>query len=175
MENETNNVRPEPDLDKAYAIRLPGCEAEVKLKYNTYANNGTLALQLDSRPSDEELEMMGLDIPKEEIPYDSPFATVTVNLPESEILPPDEQFVKENGQNGMGEWLQRNGIAEPSGMIAFSGYCSYMSYKFNIPQHIYENVVGERVKANERMREEQFRQRRPNVHIRIDTPSHKMK
>lgn len=111
-----------------FQIELYGVQTEVKLEFDSYENNGTLALQLFCKPDVDEMPTVGsLDDP-----YQSLYGIVTVNLLESEMLDDDEQFVDENNMPGIGRWLQDNGIAKPSGKAGFCGFCSYMSYKFEV-------------------------------------------
>lgn len=158
---------PEELLENSFEITMHGFRNDVKLDFETYQENGTLALQLLCRPDGEEMPG-GLDEGPGN-PFCVPYAVATVNLPESSMLPEDEQFVNENCQEGMGAWLQRSGIAKPSGMIAFSGYCAYQSYRFNITDEVRKKIVDCRCAANERKREELFRREHPNVHIEIET------
>lgn len=60
--------------------------------------------------------------------YWEPYATVTVNLQ----YPVDKNvaFVDENNLPGIGKWLEENGIAEPTGIVRQSGYCTYPLYRF---------------------------------------------
>ena len=85
---------------------------EVSLSFDTYQNNGTLAVLMNTVP-DEDL-----------------YAVITVNL--CCPLQTDRlAFVDENNLPGIGAWLKRNKIASPLGYKQRSGFCQYELYSFN--------------------------------------------
>ena len=85
---------------------------EVSLSFDTYQNNGTLAVLMNTVP-DEDL-----------------YAVITVNL--CCPLQTDRlAFVDENNLPGIGAWLKRNKIATPLGYKQRSGFCQYELYSFN--------------------------------------------
>jgi hypothetical protein len=107
----------------------------------SYTNNGTLALQLFNKT----------DVPKGYLPsgdpkklFCEPFGVVTVNLFESGLLPYNVQFVDENNLPGIGAWLRQNGIAQPTGYHAASGYCLYEAYRFNFNEKDLKEVMDRR-------------------------------
>lgn len=122
-----------------------GVKNEIKLEYASYNCNGTLALQLFCKPDEDEMGYYSQFGRMMKDPYQSPYGVATVNLPESEMLDLSEQFVDENNMPGIGKWLQENNIAKPSGHIAFSGYCSYQSYRFNVPEEALEKIRSARM------------------------------
>ena len=126
-------------IQDIFSITTFGYTCEVKLDYETYRNNGTLALQLNCKPAEEDLGMYPGVSPDN--PYVEPYGVVTVNLPESEHLNIDEQFVDINNLPGVDRWLIDNNIAKPTGMMARSGYCVYPAYKFNAPKEALEKVM----------------------------------
>lgn len=130
-------------LDKQYSIRLFDSmpPMEVMCSLASYTNNGTLALQLFNRPDYPEGYSLPLD-PKKQ--FCEPFGVVTVNLFESGLLPYNVQFVDENNLPGIGAWLKQNGIAQPTGFHAASGYCLYEAYRFNIPEKDLKEVIDRR-------------------------------
>ena len=73
-----------------------------------------------------------------------PFGVITVNLFESGILPYNVQFVDENNLPGIGAWLKKNGIAEPTGVHSRSGYCMYEAYSFKIPEKALREIIDRR-------------------------------
>ena len=83
-----------------------------------YSSNNTLAIQMicvDSKGMEE------------------PFATLTVNIEDSDVYATkaDRAFIDTNNLgSGVTEWLEKNGIAKDTGIIGFSGYCTYPMYKF---------------------------------------------
>ena len=87
-------------------------DTEVKLSFESYRNNGTLAVEMITVP-DEAL-----------------YAVITVNL--CCPLQTDRlAFVDENNLPGIGAWLKRNKIATPLGYKQRSGFCQYELYSFN--------------------------------------------
>ena len=85
---------------------------EVSLSFDSYQNNGTLAVLMNTVP-DEDL-----------------YAVITVNL--CCPLQTDRlAFVDENNLPGIGAWLKRNKIATPLGYKQRSGFCQYELYSFN--------------------------------------------
>ena len=130
-------------LDRQYSIRLFDSmpPMEVMCSLASYTNNGTLALQLFNKP----------DIPERYLPsgdpkklFCEPFGVVTVNLFESGLLPYNVQFVDENNLPGIGAWLRQNGIAQPTGYHAASGYCLYEAYRFNFNEKDLKEVMDRR-------------------------------
>ena len=84
-------------------------DTEVKLSFESYRNNGTLAVEMITVP-DEDL-----------------YAVITVNL--CCPLQTDRlAFVDENNLPGIGAWLKRNKIATPLGYKQRSGFCQYELY-----------------------------------------------
>ena len=76
---------------------------EVKLSFDSYRNNGTLAVLMNTVPDDEL------------------YAVITVNL--GSLLQTDSlAFVDENNLPGIGAWLKKNKIASPL------GYCNKQIY-----------------------------------------------
>lgn len=124
-----------------YPISVFGLQEDVKLFWEVYSCNGTLALQLNCKPAEEDAAMFqrGLDNPDEV--YIEPFGIVTVNLPESAFMPDNVQFVDTNNLPGIDRWLVENKIAEPTGIIARSGYCAYQAFKFNAPKEALMKVA----------------------------------
>lgn len=146
-------------LDRQYSIRLFDSmpPMEVMCSLASYTNNGTLALQLFNKP----------DIPEEYLPsgdpkklFCEPFGIVTVNLFESSLLPYNVQFVDENNLPGIGAWLRQNGIAQPTGLHAASGYCLYEAYRFNIPEKDLKEVIDRRQQLGTQPMEQRHSQER---------------
>lgn len=92
----------------SYTIVTPYATYEnVELSFARYQNNNRLALQAYN---DE----------------DGPIATISVNLPSEKISDPDHEFfVDVNNCPWAEDFLQENGIAVPTYMIGFSGFCAY--------------------------------------------------
>ena len=130
-------------LDKQYIIRLFDSmpPLEVMCSVASYTNNGTLAMQLFNRPELPD----GYPLPKDpKKQFCEPFGVVTVNLFESGYLPYNVQFIDENNLPGIGVWLRQNGIAQPTGLHAASGYCLYEAYRFNLNEKDLKEVVDRR-------------------------------
>ena len=83
-------------------------DTEVKLSFESYRNNGTLAVEMITVP-DEDL-----------------YAVITVNL----CCPLQTDRLAFN-LPGIGAWLKRNKIATPLGYKQRSGFCQYELYSFN--------------------------------------------
>ena len=85
---------------------------EVKLSFDTYRNNGTLAVLMNN------------------VQEDDLYGVITVNLGcplQTDCL----AFVDENNLPGIGAWLKKNGIASPLGYKQRSGFCQYELYSFH--------------------------------------------
>lgn len=88
---------------------------KVYLEKTTYANNKRLAVQAYVVEDDGWIE---------------PYATISVNLPNEKITDENCTFVDGNNVLFIEEWLEKNGIAEPTGRVAFSGFCVYSEMRF---------------------------------------------
>ena len=85
---------------------------EVSLSFDSYQNNGTLAVLMNTVPDDEL------------------YGVITVNL--GSFLQTDRlAFVDENNLPGIGAWLRKNKIAFPLGYKERSGFCQYELYAFH--------------------------------------------
>ena len=85
----------------------------VYLKATSYANNGSLAVQMLSGDDNEFYDV------------------ITVNL--GSFLQTEQlAFVDYNNLPGIGQWLESNGIAAPTGFCQTSGFCKYQLYEFHI-------------------------------------------
>lgn len=113
-----------------YAVPNYGEPVEVSVRYDEYNDNSSLAVLLYTRPKDDfgpDGEIMPGFGGLEEL-----YAVITVNLPESDLLPWDTQFIDNNNHPWAYKWLIDNDIAEPTGLICRSGFCSYPAMKFHI-------------------------------------------
>ena len=111
-----------------YEITMLGQTYEVVLVRSVYLNDGSLAVLAFSVEGDEITDYWN-DVTVWVQPVESPFAYVDTN----------------NGSSwGVEELLKKNGIAEPTGGYAGSGFCSYPLYKFNWDKiKRYEDVFKE--------------------------------
>lgn len=87
-----------------------GEQISVKVQFESYNVNGTLAVLLCGEDDFEEV--------------------ITTNLRESILLPENVQFVDANNFPEIGEWLERNEVASPVGITVRSGFCQYPAYYF---------------------------------------------
>ena len=132
---------------KSYNITHYGETYEVILDYSFYTKNGTPALRLFSRPSEEDMPAFAFEIARAGHPYVEPFGNLTVNLPESASLPPECQFVDTEKLPGIDRWLTENGIAVPIGITATSGHCTFPAFKFTLPDHVLQMMSKFKKKA----------------------------
>ena len=89
-------------------LRIYDKEYKVHIKRSTYANNGSLAIQL--------LEDDGF-----------PFATLTVNI---DKLPQGYAYLDTNNHPWAEKFVDDNHLGEYTGLYAQSGFCEYPLYRF---------------------------------------------
>lgn len=130
--------------NEIFNLERYGRNWEVKPVYDSYGCNGTLALKLMCRPEPEMEQYYASDPGFILDPYVEVYGIVTVNLPESEMLRTNVQFVDENNHEGIGRWLQENGIATPLDIAAHSGFCTYRAYEFNVSEKVLSNIRNAR-------------------------------
>lgn len=87
-------------------------DCNVKIVRKSYQNNGNLALQLITDCGE-------------------PYAMLTVNL-SNKKLPANTAYVDTNNLPQAEEFISKNGLGFHLGKFAFSGYCCYPLYEFNI-------------------------------------------
>ena len=110
-------------MDKKYHYPNPfepDSTTQVRIRKGQYTRGG-IAVQLTEEVNDPEC------------PYEQPFATLTVRLPETGLLPnPDtDAFIDTNNNPEAGRFLKENGLATPIGITATSGMCRYPAYRFS--------------------------------------------
>ena len=122
----------------------------IQLEALTYNNNGTLAVCMEShtRSLEEIEEMTRMGMSWEAADEMEEYGVVTVNLDSSDRLPLNVQFVDENNLPGIGDWLEKNGIAHPTGMMSRSGWCLYPAYEFNLTLHKINEILERRMKID---------------------------
>ena len=91
-----------------------GTTENVTLTVNTYVDNNSL--------------YVGMTTAEDGFP--EPYGDVTVNLLSS--VPPYCAFVDTNNMPELEDFLVKNGIAEFTGLMQKSGYCSCPLYQFNV-------------------------------------------
>ena len=120
---------------------------KIELEIKSYTHNGTLAILLmRTEPFPEEREEM--ERMKSTEKFREFLDTATVNLEASERMPLNVQFVDENNLPGIGDWLEKNGIAKPTGMMTRSGWCLYPAYEFNVSQEQLKEVLERRMEID---------------------------
>ena len=86
---------------------------------SNYANNGSLYVGL---------------ITNEE-GYPAPWSNLTVNLAESSRCKANCAYIDTNNNGTMVlDWLEDNGFGKRTGNIAFSGWCMYSEFEFNMDE-----------------------------------------
>ena len=106
---------------------------ESHIGMDAYANNGRMVLNLiilDNETFDGK-----------NYKFYEPYCDITVNLP-GEILSGENcAFVDVNNAPFITPFLEENGLAEPTGMMGFSGWCAYPEYRFNmdaVREHLFK-------------------------------------
>lgn len=74
--------------------------------------------------------------------YFEPYCDITVNLPGEMISGENCAFVDTNNAPFITEFLEKNGLAEPTGLFGFSGWCAYPEYRFDL-EKISKNLPKE--------------------------------
>lgn len=102
---------------KVYKVNCFGTEYEVYLKKNSYADNGTLAIEV------------------KEFPTGMPFAILTVNIEDRDFYIDDDvqndiAFVDTNNNPWAIELIEKYNLADNMHILAQSGFCMYPAYKF---------------------------------------------
>ncbi len=91
-----------------------GKEYEVELNVSSYSNNGCMYVGLTTK-EDGHIE---------------PFGNATVNI--SHTPAPDYcGYLDTNNLPTIEKFVRENDLGEPTGVVGFSGYCTYPLYKFN--------------------------------------------
>lgn len=120
---------------------------EVICDVSTYTHNGTMAVMMLSKGEPENGQDPEAHRNVDRKAFDDPYGCITVNLDGSDRLPLNVQFVDENNIPGIGMWLQDQGLARPTGMMARSGWCMYPAYEFNLPQEKLDEILKWRMES----------------------------
>ena len=96
-------------------------------KINLYDEEYELAPIKESYARDNSLAILLYDVKNEE-----EFTTLTVNLTESILLRQGHAFVDTNNNSWAEKFIKDNKLGKPTGKYAFSGYCKYPEYKFDL-------------------------------------------
>lgn len=97
---------------KYYKLNMYGETYEVRLERETYAYDGSLAIELMEK-------------------NEGPFATLSVCIPEYEHTNEKCIFVDTNNCGWAIKFLESNGLGKPTGMYAYSGFCCYPEYEIS--------------------------------------------
>lgn len=94
-----------------------GKKYHIVLQKTTYANNGTLYVEMvETTPKGKFKDYYG---------------AITVNL-EFSFATENKQYIDTNNLgNDILKWLEDNGIAKPTGEYGHSGYCTYPLFEFD--------------------------------------------
>lgn len=104
---------------KIYELNFYGHKYHIVMQKGTYHSNGTLAIEMLSTT------------PKGK--FKDYFGTLTVNIADSDMVASDKYAFIDTNNNGeeIAQWLIDNKIAYPTGIIGYSGFCSYPLFKFD--------------------------------------------
>ena len=61
-----------------------------------------------------------------------PYVDITVNLPDDFLISKTGAFIDTNNLSNICTFLIENGLAKPANNSAFSGFCCYPEYEFNM-------------------------------------------
>ena len=101
---------------KTYELQGYGQKHDIFLEKALYAANNNLAVQMWTVENGELTD---------------PWSTLTVNIDDDRD--PDCAYIDTNNNgDAICGWLVRNKIAEPTGILGFSGFCVYPEFKFNM-------------------------------------------
>lgn len=93
---------------------------KVSLELDTYLDNKRIAILLIGWENNETEAY--------------PFATITVNIPDEAVSDVDCNFVDTNNLPYICKFIEENNLGKPTHNLAFSGYCVYPEYKFNLDE-----------------------------------------
>lgn len=99
-------------MSNYFAYTSWGKTYNVGIILTAYTNNNSLAIRL--------VEDTGI-----------PFATATVNLPESGSAP-NRAFLDTNNVSGIDDWFEELKLGIPTGNVGFSEYCAYPEFEFDL-------------------------------------------
>lgn len=67
--------------------------------------------------------------------YPEPWSNLTVNLNESSRCKPNCAYIDTNNNGDMVlDWLEAHNLGEQTGRLAFSGWCIYPEFEFNMEE-----------------------------------------
>ena len=101
---------------KTYDLKFYGDKYKIAPVKQNY-ENGRLAVELYEAKDGEVVDC---------------FDVITVNLPNEMVRHPNNAFIDTNNSPYATKFLEKNGIAKPTGFMGISGYCVYPEYHFDI-------------------------------------------
>lgn len=117
IEKKIEEVRAELRELRKFQVTSWGKTYDVWLRTSNYCNNGNLYVGLTCKIVEDGDE------------WYEPYADITVNI---DKLEPDCAAIDTNNFPQAEEFITGNGFAEFTGNYAFSGYCVYPIYRFNM-------------------------------------------
>ena len=98
---------------KTYKLDLYGETFNLTATIEHYSNNDSLAICLETDEGE-------------------PFDTITVNLMESSFIGENQAFIDTNNCSWAEKFIKKYKLGKPTGIMGYSGYCSYPLYEFNL-------------------------------------------
>lgn len=78
--------------------------------------------------------------------YPEPWSNLTVNLAESSRCKPNCAYIDTNNNgDSIILWLEDNGFGEQTGRLAFSGFCIYPEFEFNMEEILKHLASDDRI------------------------------
>ncbi len=99
----------------------------LKTQFETYK----VSLELDTYLDSKRIAILLIGWEKNE---SYPVATLTVNIPDENISGINCNFVDDNNLPFICSFIEKYKLGEPTHNLAFSGYCVYPEYKFNLDE-----------------------------------------
>ena len=97
---------------KTYELEFYGETYNLEAKTANYSNNDSLEVMLETDEGE-------------------PFTILTVNLCDG-VANKEYQYVDTNNNPWAEEFIKKNNLGWPTGIIGFSGFCQYPLYRFNL-------------------------------------------
>ena len=115
-----------------HTFDFDGVERKLFLAKTTYCSDGSLAVICFAHIEDEGQ------------PYDEDWCDVSVNLPYGCVPNPEtDAFIDTNNSPWLEEFLKENEIAKPLGFNAYSGFCKYPAYRFDLDKLHKLNTINQ--------------------------------
>ena len=117
---------------KTYDFKNPYTGETIKVEFTkkNYEYGGGIAVEMLAEVEDG---------------YFEPWATITVNLPETAECAENCAFLDTNNCRGIRAFLEENDLAQSTGRLAYSGFCSYPEFNFtnllSVLNWLYRNLA----------------------------------